>query len=95
MLSMALFTGIDTWHLDSTMEAFFILNIVQYIFSRYVEALGKKVESDGIELVIQANEAEVIEENIDAIVQMALLGGLLAIIVLWIFPLKRVLMKFF
>ncbi|PWD97627.1 efflux RND transporter permease subunit [Marinilabilia rubra] len=39
----------------------------------------------GISLEIQSNSAEEIEENIDQIINLALIGGLLAIFILWVF----------
>ncbi|MCP4566134.1 MAG: efflux RND transporter permease subunit, partial [FCB group bacterium] len=50
-----------------------------------IEELDEKVKSDGISLVIQTDEAEVIETNIDDILLLALIGGLLAVVVLWVF----------
>ncbi len=47
--------------------------------------LNEDLMSDGIELVIKYDSAEPIEENIDAIQQLALFGGVLAIAVLWVF----------
>ena len=42
-------------------------------------------EKKDIEIVVQANSAETMETNIDLIIKLALVGGILAIFVLWIF----------
>ncbi|MBN1939751.1 MAG: efflux RND transporter permease subunit [Candidatus Aminicenantes bacterium] len=52
---------------------------------RAVSDLGDKVAADGITLVVQADEARLIEDNIRSILWLALVGGLLAVAVLWIF----------
>lgn len=50
-----------------------------------IDNLNQKVSRDGVSLVIQSDEAEAIEKNMNAIMLLALVGGLLAIAVLWIF----------
>ncbi len=50
-----------------------------------VHLLNRELESKEIELVIQSNSAETMENNINSIIELALLGGLLAVFVLWIF----------
>ncbi len=50
-----------------------------------IERINQKMKPLDVELVVQSNAAEEIEENIGNIVQTALLGGLLAIFVLWVF----------
>jgi len=47
--------------------------------------LNEKLASKDLELVVQTNLAETMEKNIDQIMNLALVGGLLAIFVLWIF----------
>ncbi len=47
--------------------------------------LNRELAAKEVELVIQSNLAETMEENIDQIISLALVGGLLAIFVLWIF----------
>ena len=53
-----------------------------------IEALNETLAGKGINILIQSNQAEVMEKNIDQIINLALAGGLLAIFILWIF-LKR------
>ncbi len=50
-----------------------------------IDNLNKEFKSKDIEVVIQNNSAETMEKNISLIIQLALVGGLLAIFILWIF----------
>ena len=50
-----------------------------------IDILNEELKSKDIELVVQENTAETMENNINAIIQLALIGGLLAIFILWIF----------
>jgi len=50
-----------------------------------IGALNEKLTPKDVEMVVQTNLAETMEENIDQIMNLALVGGLLAIFVLWIF----------
>jgi multidrug efflux pump subunit AcrB/ABC-type multidrug transport system ATPase subunit len=52
---------------------------------RIIDDLNGKVEADGIDLVIQQDAALEIEENIDIILLLALVGGVLAVAVLFFF----------
>ena len=54
-----------------------------------IEEINKDLEPIGAEIVVQSNTAEVMIKNIDQIKNLALIGGLLAIFVLWIF-LRRI-----
>ncbi|MBI9073026.1 MAG: efflux RND transporter permease subunit [Melioribacteraceae bacterium] len=47
--------------------------------------LNNKLSYLDVEIYIQRNTAEEIERNIDLIIELALVGGLLAIFILWIF----------
>lgn len=50
-----------------------------------IKRLNKELAGKDIEMVIQENKAETMENNINSIIQLALIGGLLAIFILWIF----------
>ncbi len=50
-----------------------------------LDRLNQEIASDGVTLSVQNDSAEVIENNIEVIKQLALVGGLLAIVILWIF----------
>ncbi len=50
-----------------------------------IESINADYEPRGLMLKIQSNSAEEIESNIDQIINLALIGGLLAIFILWIF----------
>lgn len=50
-----------------------------------IDRLNKKLASQDVQLVVQSNSAETMEENIDQIINLALIGGLMAVFVLWMF----------
>lgn len=50
-----------------------------------IEELNSKYAKANIELLIQNDSSEIMEDNINQIINLALLGGILAIIVLWYF----------
>lgn len=66
---------------DSQANQIELAEIVEKQIALINEEFGRK----DIELVIQNNSAEIMEKNIDLIIQLALIGGLLAIFILWVF----------
>lgn len=50
-----------------------------------IDQLNQQLQSKDVEIVIQSNMAETMEKNIDLIIRLALIGGLLAICLLWVF----------
>ena len=50
-----------------------------------IEEVNREVAAQDLQLVIQSNSADQISNNISQIVKLALIGGLLAIVVLWFF----------
>ena len=50
-----------------------------------VESLNKRLASAGVEIVVQNNTAELMEKNINEIINLAITGGILAIMILWFF----------
>ncbi len=50
-----------------------------------IRQLNKKYANLGLKIIIRSNVAGVMERNIDQIMHLALIGGLLAVFVLWIF----------
>lgn len=50
-----------------------------------VASLNQELASEGVEIAITSNTAETMEENISKIIDLALLGSILAVFVLWIF----------
>ncbi len=50
-----------------------------------VKELNKKLEPSGVEVVVQNNTAEIMEKNINQIINLAITGGFLAIMILWFF----------
>jgi multidrug efflux pump subunit AcrB/ABC-type multidrug transport system ATPase subunit len=52
---------------------------------REIKTLNKKLASSGVEIVVQNNNAETMERNINEIINLAITGGLLAVLILWFF----------
>lgn len=50
-----------------------------------IDRLNQEFASQDIEIVVQNNSAETMEKNIDQIINLAVVGGLLAILILWFF----------
>jgi multidrug efflux pump subunit AcrB/ABC-type multidrug transport system ATPase subunit len=50
-----------------------------------VNELNKKLAPSGVEIVVQNNNAEIMEKNINEIINLAITGGLLAVMILWFF----------
>ena len=59
-----------------------------------VDDLNERLKGLDVEVVINQNQAETMENSINQIVELALIGGLLAIMVLWFF-LKNIRLVFF
>lgn len=59
-----------------------------------IDRLNEKLAYLEVEVVVQENTAETMENNIDQIINLALVGGLLAILILWLF-LKNLRLVFF
>jgi multidrug efflux pump subunit AcrB len=50
-----------------------------------ISELNKKLVSAGVQIVVQNNSAEIMEKNINEIINLAITGGLLAVLILWFF----------
>jgi multidrug efflux pump subunit AcrB/ABC-type multidrug transport system ATPase subunit len=50
-----------------------------------VNVLNKRLAYSGVEIVVQNNTAEIMEKNINEIINLAITGGLLAVLILWFF----------
>jgi multidrug efflux pump subunit AcrB/ABC-type multidrug transport system ATPase subunit len=50
-----------------------------------LEKLNEELTIQEVELVVQRNIADDMEQNIDSIIELAITGGLLAIVILWVF----------
>lgn len=59
-----------------------------------IEQLNEELVPWDVEVVVQENTAETMENNIDQIIELALVGGLLAVLILWLF-LKNLRLVFF
>ncbi len=52
---------------------------------KVIEEINNQYRSSNLELIIQSDSAETMEKNIDQIINLALVGGLLAVVILWFF----------
>ena len=59
-----------------------------------IDQLNERLAALDVEIVVDSNTAETMENNINQIINLALVGGLLAVLVLWFF-LKNVRLVFF
>ncbi|MFV0554474.1 MAG: efflux RND transporter permease subunit, partial [Mangrovibacterium sp.] len=50
-----------------------------------IDKINQKIQAKDVQLVVQDNTAETMEDNIDQIINLALIGGLMAVFVLWVF----------
>jgi multidrug efflux pump subunit AcrB/ABC-type multidrug transport system ATPase subunit len=50
-----------------------------------IEKLNKTLSPQDIEIAIQYDSAEILNENIDLIINLAITGGILAVLILWFF----------
>ena len=50
-----------------------------------IEEINDQYRSSNISLIVQSDTAETMEKNIDQIINLALVGGLLAVVILWFF----------
>jgi multidrug efflux pump subunit AcrB/ABC-type multidrug transport system ATPase subunit len=50
-----------------------------------VASLNKELAAKGVEIVVQNNNAELMEKNINEIINLAITGGVLAVLILWFF----------
>lgn len=58
---------------------------VSHTTQKVINRLNNELKYQDIEIVIQSNSADDIEENINLIIKLALLGGFFAVIILWVF----------
>jgi len=58
---------------------------LSHVAIKEVNELNKSLASAGVEIVIQNNSSEIMEKNINQIINLAITGGLLAILILWFF----------
>jgi multidrug efflux pump subunit AcrB/ABC-type multidrug transport system ATPase subunit len=63
------------------------VNLIElsHLTRNVIEKINHKFESQEIEVVIQQDSAEFLEQNLDLIRDLALTGGLIAVIILWFF----------
>ena len=61
-----------------------LLNLSNRTLKR-IDEINKEVAAQDLQLVVQSNSADQISNNISQIVRLAMIGGLLAVLVLWFF----------
>ena len=52
---------------------------------KVIDEINDRLESEGVVIVVQNNTAELMERNINQIINLAITGGILAVIILWFF----------
>jgi Cation/multidrug efflux pump len=52
---------------------------------KLVKDLNERFKSEGVEIVVQNNSAQLMEDNINQIIHLAITGALLAVLILWFF----------
>ena len=50
-----------------------------------VKTLNENLKPEGVEIVVQNNNAELMENNLNQIIHLSVIGGLLAVLILWFF----------
>ena len=70
-----------------------LLNLSKRTLKR-IDEVNREIASQDLQLVVQSNSADQISNNISQIVKLALMGGILAILVLWFF-LRNISLVFF
>ena len=59
-----------------------------------IDRLNEQLAPLDLSIVVENNQAETMEDNIDQIIRLAIVGGLLAVVILWLF-LKNLRLVFF
>ncbi len=50
-----------------------------------INTLNANLKSQGVEIVVQNNTAQIMEDNLNQIIHLAVIGGILAVLILWFF----------
>jgi multidrug efflux pump subunit AcrB/ABC-type multidrug transport system ATPase subunit len=50
-----------------------------------IKTLNTNLKSQGVEIVVQNNNAQIMEDNLNQIIHLAVTGGILAVLILWFF----------
>ncbi|MEZ5071932.1 MAG: efflux RND transporter permease subunit, partial [Bacteroidales bacterium] len=77
--------GLDAVSLEIINDAQANIIDLSHLLRERIEELNREGVSAGVEIVVQDDTAQLMEENIDQIIRLALTGALLAIFVLWVF----------
>jgi len=77
--------GMDVLSIDLIREAQINLIELSHRCREVIDQLNRELAAQDIEIVIAQDAAELMEKNINLIIQLALVGGLLAVVILWLF----------
>ena len=61
-----------------------LINLSHEVINQ-VKGLNKTLTPSGVEIIVQNNTSEIMEKNINQIINLAITGGLLAVMILWFF----------
>ena len=61
-----------------------LINLSHEVINQ-VKELNKTLTPSGVEIIVQNNTSEIMEKNINQIINLAITGGLLAVMILWFF----------
>lgn len=77
--------GLETVSITISKESQVNLIELSHSMLKLVDRINQEYKSKGVELVVESNQAETMETNLDNIIELAFVGGILALFILWIF----------
>ncbi len=83
--SISRINGLDAVSMTLVSDSQANLIELSHMVDEKIAELNEKLAAKDVQIVVQTNMAETMEENIDQIIDLAMVGGLLAIFVLWMF----------
>ena len=83
--SISRINGLDAVSMTLVSDSQANLIKLSHMVDQKIAELNEKLAAKDVQIVVQTNMAETMEKNIDQIIDLALVGGLLAIFVLWMF----------
>ncbi|MCU0639901.1 MAG: efflux RND transporter permease subunit, partial [Candidatus Krumholzibacteria bacterium] len=83
--SISRVNGMETVTMDLVRDGQANLIELSHATRDVVSRLNREMKDTGVEVVVRDDNAELMEKNIDLIIRLAVIGGLLAVAILWIF----------
>ncbi len=83
--SISRVNGLDAISMTATKASQTNIIDLSHRSQELIQELNLQLQSKDVQIVIQQNQADEMENNIDQIINLALIGGFLAILVLWVF----------